>query len=59
MNNGKDRLEMGTGGNFRDNTAVIFKNIDLGGDDIAQDSIAVFNNSGASVVARGFDAKDF
>ena len=35
MNNREDRFEMGTGGNFRDNATIIFKDINLRGDDIA------------------------
>lgn len=36
MNNWKDGLKMGTGGNFRNDAAVGFKNVDLGDDDIAE-----------------------
>ncbi len=36
VNNWKDGLEMGTGGNFRNDTTVSFKNVDLGDNDIAE-----------------------
>ena len=36
MNNGEDGLEMGTGGNFRNDATVSFKNVDLGDNDIAE-----------------------
>ena len=59
MNNGEDGLEVGAGGDFGDDTAIILKNVNLRGDDVAQDGLAVFDDGGAGVVAGGFDAEDF
>ena len=36
VNNWKDGLEMGTGSNFRNDTTVSFKNVDLGDNDVAE-----------------------
>ncbi len=39
MDNGENRLEMGTGGDFGDDSAIFFKNVDLGNDDVREELI--------------------
>ena len=56
INNGEDRFEMGTGGNFRDDASIFGKNINLGDDDIAQNFSAILYDRGGGFVAAGFNA---
>lgn len=57
--NGLNRFDMGTGGNFRYNSTVSGVNIDLRDDDIGKDFAAIFDDGGGSFVARGFNSQDF
>ncbi len=56
INNREDRFEMGAGGNFRDDTSIFGKNINLGNDDVAQNFSAIFYDRGGGFVAAGFNA---
>lgn len=56
VNDGEDGFEMGAGGDFGDDAAIGFKDVDLGDDDIAQNIVAVLYNGGGGFVATTFDA---
>lgn len=51
-------FEMISGCNFRDDSAIFGENIDLGDDDIAQNSAPVFDNRGGGFVTRGFNSQN-
>ena len=58
IDDGEDSLEMGAGGDFRDDTTVSFENVDLGDDDIREKMLTIFENGGGGFVARRFDGED-
>ena len=51
VNDGKNSLDVATGGNFWNNAAVGGVDIDLGNDDIRKDSVAIFDNGGSGFIA--------
>lgn len=50
---------MGTGGDFGYDATVGGENVNLGGDGIAQNMDAVFDNGSTSIIAARFDTEDF
>lgn len=54
----KNGFEMGAGGNFGDDAAVGFEDVDLRDDDVAQNGTAVLNNGGGGFIAAGFEGEN-
>lgn len=50
---------MGAGGDFGNDATVSGEKVDLRDDDIAQNSLTVFDDGGGGLIARSFDAEDF
>ena len=50
MNDRENGLEMGAGSNLGDDAAILFEDIDLGNDDVAQNGLAVFHDRGGGFI---------
>jgi len=53
-----DDLDVGAGGDLREDAAVRRMQVNLGGDDIGDDVPPVADDGGSGLVATGFDAQD-
>ena len=49
---------MVSSGDLRDDTAILFEDINLGNNNIAQNGLTVFYDRGGSFVARSFNSQD-
>lgn len=58
MDDGEDGLEVGASGDFRDDSAVGFEDVDLGNDDTTENVVAVLNDGGGGFVTAGLDGED-
>ena len=55
VDDGLDGFEVGAGSDFRDDSAIFGKDVDLGDDDVAQNVGTVFDDGGGGFVAAGFN----
>ena len=55
VEDGEDGFEVGTGGDFGDDATVGFENVNLGNDNVRQNTSPVLDNGDGSFVAGGFD----
>jgi len=55
---GEDVLDVGAAGDFGDDAAVFGVEMGLGGDDVAEDFVAVGDDGGGGFVAGGFEAQN-
>lgn len=58
FNNWSHGLDMGTSGDFRDDSTVDFVDVNLGIDDVAQNIGAILDDGAGGFVATGFDSQD-
>lgn len=58
MNNRENGLKMRTGGNFRDDTAVGFENVNLGDDNVAENFLSIFDDRGGGFITGRLDGED-
>jgi hypothetical protein len=58
VNNGVNDFEVGSGSDFRNNAAIFGMDIDLSVNDITEQPLAIFDNSGGSFVTTTFNSQN-